>query len=190
MPAIGTWFIGGKMTNIRRAVAAAIVMLATVLAGPQVAPAQTLSPPAETPAAFSNGHVLMIKLALRLDEAQLKRWAPLEAQLHAAIVARQKVRGGAFWPFLASLSDRQKEIAGVLLRPVVDESWPSPVYTLKEERDFKGHYRALLRGTTLLSAKPVRPGHHLAADDPGRREGPLRHRRGGCRRHRLLQAGG
>ncbi len=150
--------------NAHRAVAAAIVMLTTGLAGLQVAPAQTL-PPAELPPAFGHGQVHLIKLALQLDEAQLERWAPLEAQLRAAIAARQKVRGGAFWPFLASLGDRQKEIAGVLLRPVVDEPWPSPVYILKEERDFKGHYRALLRGTTLHGVQRIRDERGRPVDD-------------------------
>ena len=155
--------------KIRRAGVAsvAILVLAAVPATLGIAQAQT-QPPFERPggpspevrARLHDGRMAMIKEALRLDEAQLKLWAPVEAQLRAAFAARQRARaerrqgppprdadaGGpsladrldrrsrrmaeraerakaladAFRPFYATLSDQQKAVARVVLRPVVD----------------------------------------------------------------------
>jgi hypothetical protein len=145
---------------------AAILMLAAVPATLGIAQTQTQppaarpgGPPAEVRARLRDGRIAMIKEALRLDETQLKLWAPVETQLRAAFAARQKARadrrerwerrdGGrdrpsladrldrrsqrlteraertkaladAFRPFYASLSDEQKAVAGVVLRPAV-----------------------------------------------------------------------
>jgi len=145
---------------------AAILMLAAVPATLGIAQTQTQppaagrpgGPPAEVRARLHDGRIAMIKEALRLDETQLKLWAPVEAQLRAAFAARQKARAerrergerrdadsgrpsvadrldrrsqrlteraertkalaDAFRPFYASLSDEQKAVAGVVLRPV------------------------------------------------------------------------
>src|SRR5262245_29967782 len=82
--------------NVRRAglAVAAILMLAAVQSTLAVAqePARPggLSP--EVRARLHSGRLAMVKEALKLDEAQLKLWAPVEAQLRDAFVARQKAR--------------------------------------------------------------------------------------------------
>jgi hypothetical protein len=107
----------------------------------------------------------MIKLALRLNETQLKHWAPFEAQLRTAVAARRKVRGDAFWLLFVSLADNQKEMAGVLLRPVVDEAWPNPVYSLNLQKDAKGYYRVLMRGATLHGVQRIFDERGKSVDD-------------------------
>jgi hypothetical protein len=46
----------------------------------------------EVQARLFDGRMAMIKGALRLDEAQLKLWAPVEARLRAGFTARQQAR--------------------------------------------------------------------------------------------------
>jgi hypothetical protein len=78
---------------------AAILLLAAALASLGVAQAQ-MQPPAERSggpssevrARLYDGRIAMIKVALRLNEEQLKLWAPLETQLRAAFAARQRAR--------------------------------------------------------------------------------------------------
>jgi hypothetical protein len=78
---------------------AAILTLAAVPATLGVAQAQTQppferqgGPSPEVRARLHDGRMAMIREALRLDEAQLKLWAPVEAQLRAAFAARQRAR--------------------------------------------------------------------------------------------------
>jgi hypothetical protein len=78
--------------------AAAILMLA-VPATLGIAQTQTQppsgrpgGPPAEVRARLHDGRIAMIKEALRLDEAQLRLWAPVETQMRATFAARQKAR--------------------------------------------------------------------------------------------------
>ena len=125
--------------------------------------AQTQAPPpfqADAPSAvvrerLFDGRMAMIRESLKLTEAQLKLWAPVEQELRAAHEARMKrfaehkMRAGdqdhltpserldraskhaaaraehvkaladAFRPFYASLSDDQKAVATVVLRPML-----------------------------------------------------------------------
>src|SRR5262245_50005202 len=82
--------------KVRRAglAVAAIVALAAVQSTLAVAqgPPQPGGLSAEVRARLHNGRLAMVKEALKLDEAQLKLWAPVEAQLRDAFVARQKAR--------------------------------------------------------------------------------------------------
>src|SRR5262249_6191980 len=104
----------------------AVVMLAAVPAALSVAYAQS-QPPAEHPAGPSpemrarlhDGRIAMIKEALRLDEAQLKLWAPVESQLRAGFAARQKARAewrqrweqrGGERPSVAERLDRRSKL--------------------------------------------------------------------------------
>jgi hypothetical protein len=47
----------------------------------------------EVRARLLDGRMAMIREALKLDAAQLKLWAPVEAQLRASFEAREKARG-------------------------------------------------------------------------------------------------
>jgi hypothetical protein len=136
--------------------------------------AQTQAPPPSTPARYEgrsegrspemrarlfDGRMAMARESLKLTEHQLTLWTPIEAQLRATFVARQKARADrearlqsgdraplappdrldrasqraseraerlkalaqAFRPFYASLSDEQKAVASVVLRPALGE---------------------------------------------------------------------
>ncbi len=77
------------------AVLAATIPAAAVFAqtqGQDQAPARTGGPSAETLTRLQDGRIAMIKGALRLNDAQLKLWAPVEAQLRASFTARQEAR--------------------------------------------------------------------------------------------------
>ena len=50
-------------------------------------------PSAETLTRLQDGRIAMIKEALKLNDAQLKLWAPVEAQMRASFEARQQGRG-------------------------------------------------------------------------------------------------
>lgn len=98
----------------RTGLAAATLLLAAVTAAaPSAQPGPTPDTPKEMPrdprpdgpfgarpgglspevrARLFDGRMAMIKGALRLDEAQLKLWAPVEAQLRASFAARQGAR--------------------------------------------------------------------------------------------------
>ena len=52
--------------------------------------AERLAP--EALARLQDGRIAMIKETLKLDDAQLKLWAPVEAQMRAAATARQQAR--------------------------------------------------------------------------------------------------
>src|SRR5262245_26725801 len=123
------------MKTGRTGVAAAVIlMLAAVPASLCSAQAQTQppewpnGPPLEARVPFHDGSIGTLLGALELSAAQLELWAPMEAQLRAAVAARQKMRGSMFQPFYASLSEKQKDVASVLLRPFVDEPWPRAAY--------------------------------------------------------------
>jgi hypothetical protein len=105
---------------------------------------------------LQDGRMAMIKESLKLDDAQLKLWAPVEAHMRATFAARQQARAErrerrqqgikaerptlpdrldrasqrmaeradrmkayaeAIRPFYASLTDDQKAVAGIVLRP-------------------------------------------------------------------------
>jgi LTXXQ motif family protein len=55
-------------------------------------PRRPAGPSPETLARLQDGRIAMIKETLRLNEAQLKLWAPVEAQMRASFAARQKAR--------------------------------------------------------------------------------------------------
>jgi hypothetical protein len=78
---------------------AAMAMLAAVPSTPPLAQAQVQTPVQrptgtypEVRARLVDGRMAMIREALRLDEPQLKLWAPVEAQLRAQFAARQQAR--------------------------------------------------------------------------------------------------
>ena len=90
----------------------------------------------------------------------------MEGELRAASAARQKMPGRAFWPFYAFLSDRQKDVANVLLKPFVDDRWPSAEYRVQEISDHLGTYRVLMHGTTLFrGSQRIRDQRGQPVDD-------------------------
>jgi hypothetical protein len=78
------------------AVLAAAIPAAAVVAQTQgqnaQPPARAAGPSADTMTRLQDGRIAMIREALKLDEAQLKLWAPVEEQLRAAHAARQDAR--------------------------------------------------------------------------------------------------
>ena len=74
------------------------VLAATNVAAAVFTQAQSQTPPRpagpspEALARLQDGHIAMIKEALKLNEAQLKLWAPVEKQLRASFAARQQAR--------------------------------------------------------------------------------------------------
>jgi hypothetical protein len=87
--------------NVRRAglaMAAILILGAVGFAAGGVAQEQTKAQPrpdglsVEVRARLLDGRLAMVKEALKLDAAQLRLWAPVEAQLRDAFVARQKAR--------------------------------------------------------------------------------------------------
>jgi len=72
------------------------VLAATIPVGAAFAQAQDRAPPRragpspETLARLHDGRLAMIRESLRLDDAQLKLWAPVEAQMRAGFAARQQ----------------------------------------------------------------------------------------------------
>jgi len=150
---------------------ATVLLLASVpttlgVAQTQVQP-RVDGPSPEVRARLQDGRMAMIKEALKLNDAQLKLWAPVEAQFRANFAARQRLRADrrdrlqqraerpfspdragrpslaerldrksqrmteraerakaladAFRPFYASLSDEQKAVAGLVLRPAMGQ---------------------------------------------------------------------
>ena len=75
------------------AVLAAAIPAAAVVAQTQgqnaQPPARAAGPSADTMTRLQDGRIAMIREALKLDEAQLKLWAPVEEQLRAAHAARR-----------------------------------------------------------------------------------------------------
>jgi hypothetical protein len=134
---------------------AAIPITAALAETPAAAPSQADQRSLEMRARLLDGRMAMIRESLKLNEAQLKLWAPVEAELRSGYAARQKARAerharwqaqdherkplpdrldaaseraaaraqhvkmlaDAFRPFYASLSDEQKAVAAVVLRP-------------------------------------------------------------------------
>ena len=77
------------------AVLAITIPAAAVLAqtqGQGQPPARAAGPSADALARLQDGRMGMIKESLKLNEAQLKLWAPVEAQMRASFVARQQAR--------------------------------------------------------------------------------------------------
>ena len=75
---------------------AAVLLLAAIpttlgVAQTQIQP-RSEGPSPEVRARLQDGRMAMIKEALKLNEAQLKLWAPVEAQLRASFAARQRAR--------------------------------------------------------------------------------------------------
>ncbi len=75
------------------AVLAAAIPAAAVFAQTQgQAPGRTASPSPETLTRLQDGRMAMIRESLKLNDAQLKLWAPVEAQMRASFDARQQAR--------------------------------------------------------------------------------------------------
>jgi hypothetical protein len=55
-------------------------------------PQRRAGPSPETLARLQDGRIAMIKESLKLNDAQLKLWAPVEAQMRASFAARHKAR--------------------------------------------------------------------------------------------------
>jgi len=138
------------------ALLAMAVPAAAVLAQTQGQPQPPRRGPSpETMTRLQDGRIAMIKEALKLNEAQLKLWAPVEEQMRATFAERQKSRAErgerrqqgaaeqrslpdrldrasqrmaqraermkayaeALRPLYATLTDDQKAVASVVLRP-------------------------------------------------------------------------
>lgn len=77
------------------AVLAATIPAAAVFAQTQTQgapPATAAGPSQETMTRLEDGRIAMIKGALRLNDEQLKLWAPVEQQIRASFAARQEAR--------------------------------------------------------------------------------------------------
>jgi hypothetical protein len=77
------------------AVLAASIPAAAVFAqtqGPNRSPARSAGPSAETLTRLQDGRIAMIKGALKLNDEQLKLWAPVEEQMRSTFTARQQAR--------------------------------------------------------------------------------------------------
>lgn len=77
------------------AVLAASIPAAAVFAqtqGPNQSPARSAGPSAETLARLQDGRIAMIKGALKLNDTQLRLWAPVEEQMRSSFTARQQSR--------------------------------------------------------------------------------------------------
>ena len=77
------------------AVLAVTIPAAAVLAqtqGQGQPSARAAGPSADALARLQDGRMAMIKESLKLNEAQLKLWAPVEAQMRASFTARQQAR--------------------------------------------------------------------------------------------------
>lgn len=77
------------------AVLAASIPAAAVFAqtqGPNRSPARSAGPSAETLTRLQDGRIAMIKGALKLNDEQMKLWAPVEEQMRASFTARQQAR--------------------------------------------------------------------------------------------------
>jgi hypothetical protein len=143
------------------AVAAALLGLALVPASLRLATAQTpapwsFAPPSGYLAQLHDGVINKIKAELKLNDIQSERWAAMQAELRAALAAGKKMPGHAFWPFYAFLSDKQKDLANVLLKPVVDDRWPSAEYRLSDVFDHNGTYRVLMHGSIMRATQRIR----------------------------------
>jgi len=75
-------------------VLAATIPAAAVLAQTQGQPSARAAagPSADALARLQDGRMAMIRESLKLNEAQLKLWAPVEAQMRASYTARQQAR--------------------------------------------------------------------------------------------------
>ena len=141
--------------------AAAIPTLALAQTQPQEpstkaeprARAERLSP--EALARLQDGRMAMIKETLKLNEAQLKLWAPVEAQLRAAATARQQARAermqreqGAQEPSLPDRFDR------------ASQRMAKRAEEMKAFADaFKPFYAALSDDQKALAGVVLRQGH-------------------------------
>jgi hypothetical protein len=79
------------------AVLAATIPAAAVFAqgqnqGQNQPPARSAGPTAETLTRLQDGRIAMIKGALKLNDTQLRLWAPVEEQMRASFTARQQAR--------------------------------------------------------------------------------------------------
>ena len=79
------------------AVLAATIPAAAVFAqgqnqGQNQPPARSAGPSAETLTRLQDGRIAMIKGALKLNDTQLRLWAPVEEQMRSSFTARQQAR--------------------------------------------------------------------------------------------------
>jgi hypothetical protein len=155
----------GVAATVILMLAAAPVSLCIAQAPTQPSAEPPSGPSVEVRVPFHDRNIDKIKQALQLNWAQLWLWAPMEAQLRTAFSARQKMRGSAFQPFYASLTDKQKDVASVILRPVVGEPWPSAGYRVEDGADKRGIYRTLMHGTILRGAQRVLDERRGPVDD-------------------------
>ena len=100
------------------AILAVTIPAAAVLAqGQGPSPARTTGPSADALARLQDGRFAMIKESLKLNDAQLKLWAPVETQMRASFAARQQARAerhekwqqGAEHPSLPDSLDRASQ---------------------------------------------------------------------------------
>lgn len=88
----------GKRWIIPALVCATLPLTAAHAQGPAQGPAQAPSPPARAGLSadainrLQDGRLAMIKEALKLNDAQLKLWEPVEAQIRKAATARRQRR--------------------------------------------------------------------------------------------------
>jgi hypothetical protein len=76
-------------------VLAASIPAAAVFAqtqGPNQSPSRSAGPSAETLTRLQDGRIAMIKGALKLNDEQMKLWAPVEEQMRSSFTARQQAR--------------------------------------------------------------------------------------------------
>ena len=82
-----------KILLLRLAFAAVLMatLPASFVLAQAVAPSQRERPTADMIARLQEGRIAMAKAALKLSDAQLKLWAPLEEQMRATFAERAKV---------------------------------------------------------------------------------------------------
>ena len=98
------------------AVLAATIPAAAVFAqtqGQNQPPARSAGPSAETLTRLQDGRIAMIKGALKLNDQQLKLWAPVEEQMRSSFTARQQARSRTPRAASAGRQDR----ASIAARP-------------------------------------------------------------------------
>jgi hypothetical protein len=70
----------------------ATVALAQTQSGPAAQPKRQMRASPDALARLQDGRIAMVKEALKLNDEQLKLWAPVEAQIRASFAARQQAR--------------------------------------------------------------------------------------------------
>ena len=95
----------------------ATAVLAQTQSGPAAQPKKQMRASPDALARLQDGRIAMVKEALKLNDEQLKLWAPVEAQIRASFAARQQARAergqtrqqGVARPSLPDRLDRASE---------------------------------------------------------------------------------